>query len=205
MATIRDQYPSTNQDSTVGLSAYHCPSRGQAFEIDANALLTACEFYLRKDGSPTGNIFAELYAGTGTLGTNCVGTGSALATSANVDVSTLTTSAAMIEFEFDGSYEMVAGTDYVIMLTYSGGDVSNFVRMYRDASSPTHEGNYVWYWDGWYSSATIDFIFSIWGEDPSAKSASDSLLLKITESAALDTGFALTAVQDGTHIDLSWA
>jgi hypothetical protein len=77
--------------------------------------------------------------------------------------------------------------------------------MYRDASSPTHEGNYVWYWDGWYSSATIDFIFSIWGEDPSAKSASDSLLLKITESAALDTGFALTAVQDGTHIDLSWA
>jgi len=35
--------------------------------------------------------------------------------------------------------------------------------------------------------------------------ASDSLLLKITESAALDTGFALTAVQDGIHIDLSWA
>jgi len=205
MATIRDQYPSTNQDSTVGLSAYHCPSRGQAFEIDANALLTACEFYLRKDGSPAGNLFAELYAGTGTLGTNCVGTGSALATSANVDVATISTSAEMVEFTFDGTYEMVAGTDYVIMLTYSGGDSTNFVRMYRDASSPTHEGNYVWYWDGWYSSATIDFIFSIWGEDPSAKSASDSLLLKITESAALDTGFALTAVQDGTHIDLSWA
>ena len=34
--------------------------------------------------------------------------------------------------------------------------------------------------------------------------AADSLLAKITESASVETGFTLTAVQDGTHIDLSW-
>lgn len=163
--SLLDEYPQANWDSTVGLNTTTAYIRGQAFSPDSNALLTSCKFYIRAEGSPTGNVVAELYAGTGTLGTNCVGTEAALATSTAVDASSISADAAMVEFTFDGTYEMVAGHNYVIVLNYPSGDAASFIRMYRDASSPTHEGNYVWSSGGtWSYTAAADFIFAVYGQ-----------------------------------------
>ncbi|MDD4775159.1 MAG: hypothetical protein PHG75_01510 [Syntrophomonas sp.] len=57
---------------------------------------------------------------------------------------------------------------------------------------------------GYYSDgSTVDAQSTGWTSG-APRTAADSLLVKITESASVETGFTLTAVQDGTHIDLSW-
>ena len=66
---------------------------GQAFTASANGFLTSAKFYLAKTGSPTGNITSKLYSiASGTYGNNaCPSNATILATSDNLDVSTLPT------------------------------------------------------------------------------------------------------------------
>lgn len=164
-ATVRDEYASSNADSTVGVYNGLATKRGQAFNIHANAMLTDAQFYLRKEGSPTGDVFAELYETTGTLGTDCLPTGSAVATSTVFDASLLPATNGMVTFEFDGTYEMQADTNYAVVFRYNNGDTSNYVRMNRDNSSSTHEGNGMYGTTSWVAN-TYDYIFAVWGEDP---------------------------------------
>jgi hypothetical protein len=140
---VVDSYSETNASNSTWLYSGSTTKVGQSFTVSSDVILTSAQFYLKKSGSPTGNAVAKLYAHSGTYGTSSKDTGSALATSDNFDVSTLTTSNQLISFTFSGAnqYSMTAGY-YCITLEYSGGDVSNKVVFNFDSTSPTHSGNF---------------------------------------------------------------
>jgi len=139
---IDDSFTTTpdNNDNLYSVQ----PRVGQSF-ISGGGTLEQAVFQLVKfSGSPTGNAVATLYAATGLFGTaQNLPTGSALATSDNFDVSTLTGSLQDITFTFTGAnrYAMVAGTNYFIAVEYSGGDGSNFLRVGGVlTNTPQHPG-----------------------------------------------------------------
>lgn len=141
-----DTYNESNQDAFQGVATgSDCIGAGQSFAVGIlGTKLTSCKFYLLKTGTPTGNGVAKLYAMGGSFGTTSVPTGSALATSDNVDVSTITGSYTLITFTFSGAnqYLMTAGANYVITFEYTGGSVSNYIRFGTDTSASTHPGNF---------------------------------------------------------------
>jgi hypothetical protein len=139
-ATTEDSYPDTNQDSTQQLGNGTILGVGQSI-TGAGGKLSRVRFELSKSGTPTGNAVAKLYTHSGTFGTSSIPTGTALATSENLDVSTLSTTAALVDLEFEDEVTLTNTTKYVIALEYTNGDGSNYVLMGTDTSSPTHGGN----------------------------------------------------------------
>ncbi len=80
--------------------------------------LQEADFWLWKEGSPTGTLTVRIRNSNGTI----------KATMGTLDVATLTTSPVLIPFiNLANTYVMVAG-DY-LLAEYSGGDDTNFVRM----------------------------------------------------------------------------
>jgi len=159
-----DKYVESNQDGNVfldGVTFRHA----QSFTGNGDYLSKAT-FYLNKVGSPTGFAYAKLYAHSGVFGTSSVPTGSALATSPPLDISTLTTSYVLTDFLFDGTYQMVNTTEYciVIHLEDDGSlDGSNYINVGYDSSSPTHSGNKSSFISSWIASSSVDLIFYIEG------------------------------------------
>jgi hypothetical protein len=135
---------------------------GQVFQASKGGKLTGCEFYLRKGNSPTGNGVAKLYAITGTPGTNAVPTGSALATSESVDMSTTEAPPTWKYFEFDkdNQYDLTASTWYAIVVDYTGTATNN-VGVRIDNTSPSHGGNPVYYNTSWNSATSSDCLFRV--------------------------------------------
>lgn len=134
-------YSESNQDAANSLYSA-LPGTGQSFTGTGTALISA-RFFLKKTGTPTGFAVAKVYAHSGTFGTSSIPTGTALATSVPFDVSTLTTSYALTELKFidSNSITLTNGTNYVVTIEYSGGNVSNTLDVGRDGSSPTATGN----------------------------------------------------------------
>jgi len=142
----------------TGVSAW-----GQSFTNPSACTLYSVKFYLTKVGTPTGNAYAQLYAHTGTYGTSSTPTNSALATSDNVDVSTLSTSISLVTFNFTGAnrYSLAASTYYCITVWYIGGDGSNLLKFGVSNSSSAHSGN-AFFTTGSWSTTTQDAIFYIY-------------------------------------------
>lgn len=144
------------------------PTRHAQSFTGTSADIINAKVKLRKVGSPTGNIVAKLYAHSGTYGTSSVPTGSALATSDNVDVSTIASNSfELVTFEFTAGnqYTMSAGTKYVISFEYSGGDATNYLRFATDfgSSSGQHDGNRSQYTGSWAAQSLSDLIFYVNG------------------------------------------
>lgn len=158
---IIDSYPIANRNIGYALNNTYT-KYGQAFTGKAGNL-SASVWWGYKVGSPTGNMYAKLYAATGTFGTDAKPTGAALATSDAIDVSTLSGPMyALMRFYFHGSdeYFFTEGTKYIMTIEYDNGDASNRVIVGADSSSPTHSGNWSYYAGGaWGASNTNDFIF----------------------------------------------
>jgi len=175
--------PLVDSYSEVNRDAYHSVSNtvevccGQSFTGDGSVLDRA-EFWLRATGAPTGNAYAKIYYETHAIafGTDSVAMGSALATSTAFDVSTLTTSYALIPFTFSGGGKIPldAGAKYVVVCEYTGGDVNNGIRVGTDVSTPTHNGNLVYYYSSWKATAGSDTCFYVYGDEASSASASTS-------------------------------
>jgi hypothetical protein len=119
-------------NTTTGIAQSFASTSGQ---------LASASFYLKKNGTPTGNAVAKLYAHSGSLGTTSVPTGVALQVSEPFDVSTLTTTATLITFGFTFQYPLANATNYCIALEYTSGTSSNYIQVGYDASSPGHAGN----------------------------------------------------------------
>ena len=176
MAEILDSYSEANYSAVQNLQNCHpsdsaaTSAMGQAFTCPKTAILTSCKFYLDKQGSPTGNATAALYLATGTVGTDAKPTGSALATSGNLDVTTIATGPdrQLFEFTFSTPYTMQSGIDYCIVYQNPASgtiDGSNYVRVGTDTDSPTHSGNMTYYTSsGWLVNAAIDTCFYIYGD-----------------------------------------
>ena len=131
--------------------------RAQAFvpflNIDA---LNSLQLYLKKTGSPTGNLKAYIYddsSGPDTL----------LATSDNFDVSTLTGSLAWISFTFSTPPALVKGTKYYVVI--DGADITqtgaNYVEWGYDSAGSW--GTNAWYnsGGGWTEISGDDMNFKI--------------------------------------------
>ena len=135
-------YSESNQDSTTDINDTII-GVAQSF-TGTGGILSSCQFYLKKSGSPTGNAVAKIYAHSGTFGTSSIPTGAALATSDNFDVSTLTTSFALTTFTFSNNanwFTLVNATNYVVAIEYTGTS-SDFIQIGYDGSAPGHGGNY---------------------------------------------------------------
>lgn len=139
------EYDASNEDGTYSLYTGADLKLGESFAVTTSRVLSTAKFRLSKEGSPTGTICAKIYAHSGTYGTSSVPTGSALATSANVDVATLTTSSAWVDFAFTGvdAITLSASTNYCIALefTSTSSNASNCVKVGLDATSPSYGGN----------------------------------------------------------------
>lgn len=166
MATLIDSYSESNQSNEINVHFGSVIGIGESFTSDSGVLNSAT-FYISKEGSPTGNATYNLYDHTGTFGSTGTPTGAALATSENIDVSSLTTSLALVTANFTGlnKYSLVSSTNYFITVEYSGGDASNHINIGVDLSSPTHAGNGARTVSGW-GAQTYDVCFYVYKDDP---------------------------------------
>ena len=172
---IIDSYSETNKDSFHNLNNVYY-SYSQSFTGDGRPL-DKCKFYVGKYGSPPGNVYAKLYAITGTFGVDSEPTGSPLATSDAVAASSFSVTGppnwdcGLVTFTFSTPYTLVNGTHYHLALWYEGTAGSNFVIMAADGSSPSHAGNNAFYDVGVGSFAgsgsnVMDFIFYAISNEP---------------------------------------
>jgi len=172
MATIIDSYVEANQNAEQNILAGSVYATGQAFTADGS-ILDSAQFFLIKTGSPTGSAFAKIYATTGTFGTNAKPTGSALATSDAVDISTVTSSYSLISFAFTGvnAITLTNGVNYCVVVSSNNGDGSNLLTVGSDSTSATHAGNSSRSSDEttWSTLlAASDLIFYLYGVTPPA-------------------------------------
>ena len=165
VSTLVDSYAFSNQSATsvVGRAGV-LEGAGQSITGTAGEL-TRLNVELQKVGTPTGNMFAKLYAHSGSFGTSSVpDTGTLLATSNALDVSTVPTAALTeVSFEFEDGFTLVAATNYVVTLEYSGGDGSNYTLVGIDNTAPGHAGNFAT-WNGttWSAVSGSDMCFLLY-------------------------------------------
>jgi len=142
LGPIIDSYSETNSDTEQALYSGSVVAVGQAFTLASDKIIDEAEFYLRKQGSPTGNYVAKLYRATGTVGTDAKPEGNPIASTVEKAISQLTTTKQKIRIPFISPRIGMKGEKYVVAVEYSGGDASNYLVVGCDASSPTHSGNY---------------------------------------------------------------
>lgn len=145
-----------------GTSAYY----GESFSASSPFTLDSCKFYLRKNGSPTGNMTAKLYAHTGTFGSGGTPTGSVLATSDVFNSATLGASFAFVTFSFSGANRVVSPAgNYVIVLDGSSvGDISNSANIGGKIPAASYAGNAVQSTDGsTWAALSNDAFFYVYG------------------------------------------
>jgi hypothetical protein len=120
---------------------------GQSFIGDGRKL-SSIDFFIGDQGTGTGTVTAYIFAHTGTFGstdgsTGGRATGSPLATSVSIDISSLPTTNAQTRFVFPDSDKitLVAGTYYVAAMeaTVTSGAMTFGVII--DSNVPLHHGN----------------------------------------------------------------
>ena len=166
MPEIVDSYSESNWSQSANCNASAYIGEAQCFTGNGDKL-SSVKFYCYKIGSPTGNVYAKLYAMTGTYGSTGTATGSVLAPSSPVDIgaSNFPTTKNLVEFTFDGTYPLGNGVHYVVEIEYNGGDGSNTLAVGKDTPTPTHGGNNVQLYNTgiWYARAVNDLCFYIYG------------------------------------------
>ena len=173
MSILLDSYSESKKDydgfqiTTYG--AFTFGELGQTFKTPNNGLklsLSSVIFYLKKQTANTDSVEAFLYAHTGTFGTNGTPTGTVLATSDAVSLTTLSASDySLITFTFSGVNKILLtpNTAYCVTL-HKKVHTSGIVYLGADASSPTHQGNSIMKGSGSWLYDTEDVCFYIYGE-----------------------------------------
>lgn len=169
MATLVDSYSEVNSNNEAnGIGGATFTYTAQSF-TGIGLPIAQAKFYIKKVGTPTGNVTVDIFAHSGTYGTSSVATGAALATSDGVDVTTISTTISLVTFTFSGAnqIDLANGTNYVAALHFTGGDgSSNKVNYGQDTTSPTHGGNRVdWNGSVWSAVSGADLCFYIYSND----------------------------------------
>lgn len=132
----------------------------QSFQISTASVVSTVDVYLKKYGSPTGNMTLEIQtdnAGepSGTAVTN--------GTSATVAASTLTTSFAATAFTFSGEPSLTGSTTYWLVLTTTDTQSNtNYVIWGADTSTPSYADGAMYGEDAsTWSALTADAIFAV--------------------------------------------
>lgn len=215
--TLLDSYSETNADQGfVSLSNWNAvySAVGQSFKTPNDGIsyiLTIAKFLLAKSAGATGNIRVDIYAHTGVFGTSSLPTGGILASSDDVDASTLNlTTPALYTFTFSGANQitLTPNTSYCIMvkgITLADGTVN----MPYDNSVPTHQGNR-FYWVGAWDYTTKDMPFYVYGEPIQFTltiTATDNVTTSPTEGAhdyIMNTDVPVTATVDAHYYLSDW-
>ncbi len=150
----------TNTASFSFVSSAGATAVAQSFTGITGAL-NSCLFYIKKQNTPTGSVYAKLYDHSGTFGSTSVPTGAALATSDAFDISTLDgTNAKWIQFNFSTPYTLSAATKYCIAIEFTGGDGTNRLQVGYEGAG-THGGNFSSYSGSWAATAAADVDFAV--------------------------------------------
>lgn len=155
---------STTAGFVFGLDA-SITGLGQSF-LGTGVTVGAVRFVGRKRGSPTGSVYAKIYAHTGTFGTNSRPTGAALATSD--PISAMSFSATFSDFSptfyFTGANQitLTSGTPYVITIEYT--PVSGSVTIQpQNSGANTAPGNFSYLFSGsWSASSDWDLAYYLY-------------------------------------------
>lgn len=179
-ALTADFYPETNDylsDYAI-FNGGDANTIGQSFTVPNGRPIfaTSAKFLLKKGGSPTGSVYAKIYAHTGTYGSGGKGTGTALATSDAVNVAGISAvTEELVTFTFTGANSILLNPNgqYVVAFEFTGGDGSNYVHFYADNSSPSHSGN-LSYFDSSWNASSDDAIFYFYGFEAPASNVTFS-------------------------------
>lgn len=158
-----DKYDPTTNLSSISVTS--SDNQGQAITLAQACPIKKASFSLYKYNSPTGNLYAKIYAATGTVGTNAKPTGSALATSGSYSISSLSTSAAWVTFTFSTAYSASAGNYVIVLNSDTAYNYPNIVyAQMRYSTAGDHAGNSCSGsesgWSGPYHS-TDDLLFKL--------------------------------------------
>jgi hypothetical protein len=195
-------YDETN--AAAGGTSVSPGQRGAQSFLGDGRNLTKAGFYLKKFGAPTGNMVAELFAHTGTFGSNGVPTGTALATSAPIDMSTLSTAYGWFDFTFTPPVPLTNGTPYFIAFSNIGtGDGGNAPIFGQDSTSPTAPGNAASYFSGSWSGTppAYEVVYRVKTE---ATPTLEITVGSVQREATISTLFTFTATAV-VHMDVQAA
>ncbi len=192
MPSIIDTYNESNQSAGTEIYGANIQASGNSFTNTNATVLDSARFYLKKLGTPSGDMVARVYAHTGTFGTNSEPTGAILATSDAINASTLTTSYVLTTFTFTGvnNISLTAATKYCVLFGFSDGDISNHPITAGDDSSPTHPGNNFYTLDSsssWITAAGWDDIFYVFAADATTTSTTTTTSTSTTTSSSTST------------------
>jgi hypothetical protein len=189
---VIDSYTGGSSSMKIYTSLY--VSRGQSFSCSGAYILDSCRFQISRYGSPTGNVYANIYAHSGTFGSSSVPSGTALATSSTLNIASLTTSATWKTFSFTGANAITLSpsTYYVISLFSNNGDASNYLYIKCTSTATNHSGNGCTTADGSsWASSTYDNNFIVYGHSASSVkklgSVAQSAIKKAGGEPAADT------------------
>ena len=139
-------------------------ANGQSFNVATNSYtLDSIAFRLLRVGNPTGTCHVDVYAHAGTYGTSSVGTGSPLAASDTIALSSISTSLTTYTFTFTGTNKiaLAAGTNYVFVVAGTANNASNYIRTRIDTATLDHSGNYTFKYSstwGYQSTSEISYF-----------------------------------------------
>ncbi len=157
---IADNYSESNQDGTTASSDGLI---GQSFTGNGESLVEAI-LYIKNAGT-TGDINCQIFAHSGSFGAGTP-TGSAIATSENIDSTTIGASYELVNCTFTGDDQIILteGTNYFVVMNATSVTGSKSQMGFGiDSSSPTHGGNVAYSLSSsWFSQTARDGSFYIY-------------------------------------------
>lgn len=137
---------------------------GQSFEVQNDCDLDELIIDMKTNGSPSGSFQFQIYAHSGTYGSTSVPTGSVLATSDTVNVSSLTSSYATYSVYFTGGNKIAVttGQRYVLVCNYATTSYPNSI-FFKNKTPSFHGGNQSYKAGSWTALGSYDIIFELRG------------------------------------------
>jgi|WetSurMetagenome_2_1015567.scaffolds.fasta_scaffold08824_2 hypothetical protein len=170
MAVLVDSF--TNGNYGNSFYAGSISKSGETFVPNASGSLYSAKFQFEKVGSPTGTMVFTLYNITGTPGVNAKATGTVLATSSSLDVSTISSGSLNyyeLLFPAGQQYIINSGNNYCIIAEYTStfSDGSNRIRQGGDVSGSDSGANGTYYSSStWYSDTNTFVKFYVYATPP---------------------------------------
>ena len=116
--------------------------------------ITRIALTMRKHGNPTGNMILELRQDSIT---------GALVASKTEEVSSILSSKSWIEFDITDEF-LILDSTYALVLTYSGGDMNNYIEVGGTFNDNYIDGFYSYYVDNeWFDFPSCDLAFKTYG------------------------------------------
>jgi hypothetical protein len=166
--SLIDSHGVENVTGAVSLNNSAFTKLAHSILVSGDSVIYKVSFYLKRSGTIAGNVVSKIYATSGIFGTSSIPTGTALATSDNVVISSIDNSAyVLVDFYFTGVnvITLSRGSNYCVSIEPDAITAPSFIGVDLDqgTSVPNHNGNLSLYLGGvWYSDADSDTIFYLY-------------------------------------------